>query len=201
MLLKDFITESRAAPLFHGFRNLAHARTALENDEMLGTTTQRYWPNGVQIKPEERAHDSDYRMSFWMKGISFSRSLRYSLSWGDVVFELDQSKLAQNYKIIPFNWMRNSTKGEMRREAEEFLILEKEDRDYKLPRDEWTEHSDNIDMQAFKQPANKRLKPLSAYLVGIYIEPSFMQSSSGRKDDYQFFIDHPKFKGFKKLAR
>lgn len=202
MRFHEIITEGRDASLFHGFKTLKYALVALKNNEMLGTTTQRWWPNGIEQVPE---NDPRYRgQSYWMKGISLTRDVKYAASWGDVVFELDQSLLVHNYKIVPFNWMRShvptkwddqaSTIHYRKGEREEFLILEKDPNSYKLPPEEWTEFSDNLDMKAFRAPASKKLAPLSRYLKAVYIEKTFYDKFPDR--DYEEIKAHPKFAGF-----
>jgi hypothetical protein len=213
MRYHEILRESREASLYHGYKKPEHARMALEANEMLGTTTQRWWPNGVELVPED---DPKYRESYWMKGISLTRDLSYAAHWGDIIFELDQRALSYNYKIIPFNWMRgraqkysvNDTQSDVahfrKGEREEFLILEKGPNNYMFPKDpefdDYPEYEPRLDLKAFKTPANKKLAPLSRYLKAIYVEPYFMNKYP-ETYDYQYFIDHPKFGGFKSFPR
>lgn len=58
-----------------------------------------------------------------VKGVSLTRNIDVAKSFGHVVFELDQNKLKQNYKITPFKYPEE-LKGNsyVNDEAEEFLV-------------------------------------------------------------------------------
>lgn len=58
-----------------------------------------------------------------LKGVSLTRNIDVAKSFGHVVFELDQNKLKQNYKIVPFRYPEE-LKGNsyIKDEAEEFLV-------------------------------------------------------------------------------
>lgn len=87
---KDFIIEGRDSPLYHG--------TNIFNAERI-ITTNMFRASNAWSDP---------------KTVSFSRSMKKAflhgamIAGGDhseiVVFEVDQRKLSQRYKIAPFNW-------------------------------------------------------------------------------------------------
>lgn len=106
----DIITEGRDAPLFHG--------TAPQTAELI------IRHDGINANTE---HDMIEE-----PGISLSREMRVSTRFGPVIFQLDQRKLAQRYKIVPWDYFVNqidydeemavSRRQEEYNEAEEFLI-------------------------------------------------------------------------------
>lgn len=112
MSILNKLLESRTAPLYHASMD---AEDIMESNDILAET-------------EHTINNKEYY------GVSLSRDLRFLLAnghiFGEVIFELDQSKLANNYKIIPFNYFydseENNKNNSYRRgdtaEAEEFLI-------------------------------------------------------------------------------
>lgn len=82
---KDFLTESRSAPLYHATK-LHHANKILEDDILYAS--EQY--NGATVG---------------QKVIFFTRSFKHALhvyGYSDmVIFEFDQQKLNQRYKISP----------------------------------------------------------------------------------------------------
>lgn len=79
---KQFITEARMAPLYHA-TSLGSASLILKSNEIL-TGAERPGYHGKQI--------------------SLTRDLDFAVNWSSVVFELDQQKLTQNYKIKPYSF-------------------------------------------------------------------------------------------------
>lgn len=82
---QEFLTEARMAPLYHS-TNLNYAVKILNMDELQGSSS---------FKGERH-------------GVSTTRDLIFALYWNQnsVVFELDQQKLSQRYKIVPFNFFK-----------------------------------------------------------------------------------------------
>lgn len=187
MLLSEILMEGRFAPLYHGFKEVKYAIEALENDRMAVTSTQRFWGDG-----KRRKHDNpEYDGSYWMKGISATRDIRYAKAWGYVVFELDQEKLAQRYKIIPFNWGYSIPDWEIptpqhhKREREEFIAVKKNKDTYE--RDD--EVGGGFDTNRFVSPEGY-ISPLSRYLTGIMVSENYWEPK-----ELEIFIKHPLFKG------
>ncbi len=117
------ITEGRDAPLYHGVR-FDHAAKQLKENRIEGRTTQRFWPGGRRLKDDH----PEYKDSFWLKGVSLTRDINYAKHWADIVYVIDQTKLSQRYKIIPFNWGYANAKSRgqhHKREREEFVVLGK----------------------------------------------------------------------------
>ncbi len=87
---KEYLEEGRDAPLYHG---TSISRVAyIINDGMIKSLTGH---DGQKLL---RTKDSGPRIA----GVSMSRSFDYAKDWGmDVVFQFDQRKLAQKFKIIP----------------------------------------------------------------------------------------------------
>lgn len=133
---KDFLIESRSAPLYHGTNMSAlkyiikvgiEPRT-LQNSKKIGiyNYTVRYgggpdWAVTGDIK--------------YAKGVSTTRNFKFASAWGNgVVLELNQRKLAQRYKIVPFQYFDtvgsrykeiSASKDTTRNEYEEFVITTK----------------------------------------------------------------------------
>jgi hypothetical protein len=185
----DILMEKRESPLYHAI-SFDHSVTALTNDELLGTTTQRYWPDGNRRKDNA----SDYNDSFWMKGISFTRDWRFAQSFNNVVFSLDQALLSNRYKIIPFNWGFSLPKGNHhKREREEFLVTKMTGSTFMEPEDPDDPTSGSrLNVKAMKAP-NGKVAPLSRYLLGIYVQKP---KHSFDTDYIEQIVNHPKFLGF-----
>lgn len=117
MLAIDLI-ETRVASLYHG-SGVGGALRIIEHD-ILEDRTQQKLPTGTREKRVK-----------WITGVSLSRSLQIALTFGDVVFQLDQVRLRQRFRIIPIDYWGHAYEPELtgigRRhgkyaEAEEFLI-------------------------------------------------------------------------------
>ena len=115
MLLSEILLEGRDAPLYHA-TGPGNALFIIENNEFKPRTSHSLKKVGL----------SDHE-----EGISLSRNIHSARLFGDVVFELDQRKLSQNYRMIPFDYWGLSNEPENvglgRRkeryaEAEEFVI-------------------------------------------------------------------------------
>lgn len=93
----QFITEGRDAPLYHG-TDTGSAIDIIQSNEF-------------------KAHENLYDEG--TPGVSFSRNMtignRFATNMGrfGIVFEVDQKKLAQNYKIKPFNYYSSNGTRQM----------------------------------------------------------------------------------------
>lgn len=94
---KEFITEGRDAPLYHG-TTLDTAMQILKHDMIQGRTNHENRILGIN-KPGSTG------------GVSLSRSFKISEWFGEVIFELDQRKLTHNYRINPVQFF--SSQGPM----------------------------------------------------------------------------------------
>lgn len=133
MRYREIITEGRDALLYHGYGNPKHASMALTSGKMAATSTQRFWPDGRRRTEKE----DDYESSYWMKGVSFTRNIRFAMAWGWVVFAVNQAKLVQRTKVIPFSWAYHMDgdghKHNFRKEGEEFAIVKMTPDNYRFP--------------------------------------------------------------------
>lgn len=79
---KEYLTEARMAPLYHGTDGERAQRIIVSNTLKMGPARDGY--HGKQV--------------------SLTRNLPFALQWGTVVFELDQDKLSRTYPIKPYNF-------------------------------------------------------------------------------------------------
>lgn len=103
---KDYLTEARMAPLYHG-TSVDSASNILKYN-MINGMTQQTAPHlsGRKIEKYKTGwHDGERHL---ISGVSLSRNPRIAFNFGPIVFEFDQAKLMQNYKIRPINhfWTR-----------------------------------------------------------------------------------------------
>lgn len=87
---KSYLAEARMAPLYHS-TDLRDAVKIIEENRL-----NRGWPD-----PSRHWHAKNGKV------ISLTRNLPFALMWKEsygVVLELDQLKLSQNYKIVPFSY-------------------------------------------------------------------------------------------------
>lgn len=146
------LIEARDAPLYHGIKH-DYSISTLQKNRILGTAIQRFSPDGRILSDPDFKHGMNYRFvrrdnpdqfkqeypkidsdferwdkSEWYGGVSLTRSLPFAASWaiGGIVLKLDQSKLVQRYKVIPWNW--GSSKNKYKKEQEEFVVLGRTDR-------------------------------------------------------------------------
>jgi len=105
----EFLSEGRDAPLYHGTTH-SHASAILRSGYFDPVTRQN---SKVLLKSKNKFESKD--------GVSLTRNFHFAktyISGPNVVFQLNQTKLAQNFEIIPvqyFNtqpnisWGTNST--------------------------------------------------------------------------------------------
>lgn len=127
---KQFLEESRSAPLYHGtsiggLRGIFHMggiepRTFHPSSKMKGISNKGKRQPGVE-------------------GVSTSRNFKFASTWnhsaGNFVLEFDQRRLAQRYKIVPFQYFQHPiiSQGHARikdwkgkaNEYEEFIVTSK----------------------------------------------------------------------------
>lgn len=128
---KQFLTEARMAPLYHGT-----FADAVENILIDG--------KGIKPKTLHMAHKTGLLANYvnqygdkYVRGVSLTRNLHFADGWGSGwVLELDQRLLAQNYKILPYQYFQNSFPGARNtgtltdkvgrmNESEEFVVTTK----------------------------------------------------------------------------
>ena len=136
---KTFITEAKSAPLYHATR---YGNAGF----ILGENT---------LKPSRRA--GQLGGNNIAQAISLTRSIKTARDWVPtdtrVIFELDQNKLAQNYKITPVNmanvWRDSGTRSDDRRP----MLNSKHE-------------------ELFEEMVNKPITDLSKYLTKVIVDMS-----------------------------
>ena len=98
---KQYITEARAAPLYHGTSRGNITAILLNREGIYPRTSHRR---------EELLMKTDKYDDRLMHGVSTSRSFNYAAGFKDkdIVLELDQQKLLSNYKIVPIQYWQGS---------------------------------------------------------------------------------------------
>lgn len=212
------LLEGRDAPLYHGVR-FDYAIEQLQKNRIEGRTSQRFWPDGRRLKDNH----PEYEDSFWLKGVSLTRDIKYAQHMGDIVYVIDQRRLSQRYKIIPFNWGYSGKHRQVdpKREREEFVVLGKIYKsfkqyieDYNNQREELWDQVDaakeNGDTEtathihkiiqnmpsatdSWSGPIGSNIEPLDQYLLGIYAD-EIHKTMNNKK--LNIITDHPLFKGF-----
>ena len=195
MRYEEIIQESAVEKLYHGI-DFPHACQALRDNRMLATSTQRFWHDGKR----RREHEPDYRNSYWMKGISLTRDIRYALGWKGVTFVLNGTLLRQKYKIIPFAWNYHFAPSARninhKREKEEYLILKQTLDDYQIQ--DYPEDKPRFDVDRFSNPEGE-LPYLDKYLMGILMSKNKIKDQQPIEyfeDRYPEIFLSDKFLGF-----
>lgn len=184
------LVEGRDAPLYRGFSELKYFAQAMRENRLVGSSSQRYWDDGRRRKDDE----PDYRDSNWMKGLSFTRDKHFAMRWGGAVIAVDQSKIAQRNKIVPFNWgysianIPGDKPQHHKREREEFVITHKGG----------TYEDDTL---GFLAPQGE-IQNLSSFLLGIWLDidvatQDYLQELL-KEGGYpvEKVIRHPAFQGY-----
>jgi hypothetical protein len=106
---KQYLEEGRDAPLYHA-TNSNHIELILKDNMLKG---EIYDP-GVK---------GNKRFKRKAKGVSLTRNFKYAKYWvsgvTSFIFELDQRKLSQRYKIVPFNFFQNEMPGPREKELKQ----------------------------------------------------------------------------------
>lgn len=113
--------------LYHSIP-LEHVPNLLKNNRMYGMNCHRMWEDGRVLWDWEHP---DYMKHRWVKGVNFSRNKHFAVNWHHLkprlVLTLDWWKLKTKYKFVQYTWFERHPKSEgiFKAEAEEFLVLEK----------------------------------------------------------------------------
>lgn len=124
---KQYLTEARMAPLYHG--TPAVNLPSIVKNGIKPKTEQYIKKLGVSVRKDQMAGWSKRRAI----GVSLSRSMKVSQNFGDypwenIVLELDQSRLVHNFKLVPFQFFQGKdrpTRDPENNEFEEFVITSK----------------------------------------------------------------------------
>lgn len=84
---KQFLTEARMSPLYH----------ATNLDGLKGMINDGVMRRGF-LDRVGHPHSKDGKI------ISMTRNFTFAVWWKSIVLQFDQQKLAQRYKIVPFNY-------------------------------------------------------------------------------------------------
>lgn len=128
----EFLTEGRDAPLYHGTE--------------FDSASQIIKHNTVDARTHHTPRLLGFQDKKLMKisGVSLSRERSKARSFGEIIFEFDQAKLSQNYKIRPIQWFSTIdnttisartakyTKSGSATESEEFVVGSIRGMDYYL---------------------------------------------------------------------
>jgi hypothetical protein len=154
---KEYLLEGRDAPLFHGSSS-GNVNNMLEENMISSETLQKI--DGKNLK-----------------GVSLTRSYKFALTHigpasfkhgYDVILELDQRLLSQNYKIIPFNWSP-SWKGPPK-----------------------ARYMDDLGSE-FEEFVVGPIRNLNKYIVKIHASHEiYYNASQETKDRSSFLLKHPK---------
>ena len=125
---KQFLTESRYAPLYHG-TSVFKLQSIIKN----GIDPKTEQPARELLMPTHRSHV--------IRGISLTRNKKFAIQWAITnngeyaVLEFDSDKLKRRYRIIPFQYWQGAGRNtrvkevpfgdKIRNEYEEFLISDK----------------------------------------------------------------------------
>lgn len=168
--------EVSRASLYHAIE-FKRALSALSDNKLDCYSFQRICPGGKRLKDDH----PDYYNSEYLRGISLTRDFNYAKNWNNIVFEFDQEKLRQKFKIVPYNWGYSVGRGykqghRMKREREEFLIV-------------GTTKDLNIE-----KPFGS-IQPLDKYLIGFWVD-TFLTDLNGYDEDIKNLMKHSLFNGF-----
>lgn len=172
--IKPFQSSINRAPLFHALK-FELAEKALKLNKLDCHSFQRIWKDGKRLKDDEPGYyDSKY-----IRGISLTRDFDYAKVWNNIVFEFDQIKLRNKWKIVPYNWGYSIGGGykqghRMKREREEFLVM-------------------GITDEMDRENPIGSIEPLDRYLNGFWIDNFLLTLKSY---DTKSLTEHPLFKGF-----
>lgn len=199
MKISQLLEATRAGNVvYHGMK-ANFALQALRADKLEGRTIQRYWPDGKRMKDNQPGYDE----SFWLKGFSTTRDIKYAQTWGEVVLELDKNKIAQRFKIIPFNWGYSiPADNHHKKEREEFIVTGKLPYTQKQMQDVESEYGRKYDNDEhwLNKAVGKPIAPLHQYITAIYADES-LKNDPRQADLVKSLEAHPKFKGYYKTYR
>lgn len=196
MRYQDILNEAEMrAVLFHGMQ-LEFAFQALRRDSLEGRTIQRFWPDGRRRKD----NDKDYNDSYWFKGLSMTRDVRFAQSWGSVVLKLDRTKIANTYKIIPYNWGYSiPADNHHKKEREDFVVtgrIHKNEHQLKKDHEETGQRYDHPE-HWMNKVVGKPIAPLHQFILGITMNESIKEIDSWG-EMIKSIESHPKFLGYYK---
>ena len=193
--------------VFHAIK-LQYILEIISEGKIHGRTGQRYWDDGKRRKD----NDPEYNDSYWMKGISTTRSLEYAANWADIVLVLDLEVIKKNKEVVPYAWnYLMSHDAHNKKETEEFIVLAKkkrkyiriEDPEFKKEYDEAMESGDDEIIKIYQNMAQKPYQSkdpegfidLNKCLKGIFLVGDVVDIFGGDNQVITELLKHPKFLG------
>lgn len=170
---KQYLIEGRDAPLYHG--TTYEIATEILHDNFFGDYTTHFIKDPVNPKKGQVKIDGVRKR---IDGISLSRSFNFSKGHGlEIVFELDQRKLSQRYKIIPVNYLNNDDN-----------IYDKYSR-ARLPE---RSKSKKYLANEYEEFVVGKVKPAENYITKIHAEEHVFYDSYLQSKKYAILLNHPK---------
>ena len=170
MKIQDLF-EGRDAPLYHGTslhtaaliltENVFRAKTAHEDSRLSGL--------GGNISFGSTGENQVY-------GVSLTREYQKGLDFGNVSFEIDQRRLAQTNKIIPFDFWGANLKSPSLRGHNPYK---------------------NADSYEFEEFCVGEIKPATKYIIAIYMKQNrynFMKRFAENATDLKTLENDSRFK-------
>lgn len=207
--------------LFHAVKT-EYVKEILERGSIKGFTSHRFWDNGKRYKD----NTPEYQDSYWMKGISMTRDIRYAIDWGHAILVFDRREILKNHAIESYNWgnhMANRHSTDHKKEREDFVILSKLKKKYKnKDNKEWMqEYEDSLtltpsedytqeEIESYQKSLKNKLESVDLEAIkqpegemffdetfkGVIVRGSLLDIYGVDSDIVQFLINHPKFLGF-----
>ena len=194
----------------------------INRGSILGHTSHRYWPEG---KRYQKSHPK-YQESYWMRGLSTSRNVNYSLSWRLFVFVFRKEVIQQQFKIQNYNWFHHGENvPQIKNEYEEFIVFNKTGKTYLMKdnenyKKELKEYEKYYEQMTDSDEKKEYLKFLESFRKqGTNLDLQDMKNPIGEMElsddlflgfiinptyfDYysfdsemEFVVNHPKFLGY-----
>lgn len=102
---KQFLTEARMAPLYHGTYSDAIENILIDERGILPKTLHLQYKIGIKSNYNNGQDE-------FVQGVSFTRNIHFANNWGSGwILEMDQRLLSQNYKIVPYQFFRDNFLG------------------------------------------------------------------------------------------
>ena len=207
--------------LFHAVKT-EYVREILERGSIKGFTSHRFWDDGKRYKD----NTPEYEDSYWMKGISMTRDIRYALDWGHVILVFDRREILKNHPIESYNWgnhLAGRSSTDHKKEREDFVVLSKNKKRYQN-RDnaEWMKEYEEAmklipnedysaeEIKSYQDSLTKKIKSINRKEIskpegemffsdsfkGVIVRGSLIDIYGVDIDLVQFLLNHPYFLGF-----
>lgn len=188
-----------------------HLNCIFNNNYLEARTTQRYWPNGIVYRDNDR---EKYENSYFIKGWSMTRDRNYAFLWSCVTLLFDWDLIKRDFKIKTMSWNYRSQHCNINydKEREEFVIsnflnqtIEEIKKEYFNIIDNlydekgvkavklWQQENGSDYIDYWQRKGNKIIN-FEKYLLGIFISKESYEIYKGK--GFELALNHPLFKGF-----